>query len=145
MTALHDGLIASPGPAGAFNRQLRVYQMSVSLVLIVEDEPLVRMLAVSFLEEAGFATLWVGSADEAVALLETRNDIRVVFADVHLPGSMDGLRLAHVIRNRWPPIELVLTSGQAKVRNEDLPERGLFIGKPYVKAELVGMMQSLVK
>ena len=100
------------------------------LVLVVEDELLLRMNAVSLLEEAGFAVLEAGSADEAIALLEGGRDIGIVFTDINMPGSMDGLRLAHAIRNRWPPIELVLTSGQMRVRNEDMPERGRFLCKP---------------
>jgi two-component system, response regulator PdtaR len=118
--------------------------MSVPLVLVVEDEPLVRMYAVFLLEEAGFETLEAGSADEAIALLETRNDIRIVFTDINLPGSMDGLRLAHAIRHRWPPIELLLTSGHTRVGDEDMPERGLFLGKPYYGDELIRTLQSFV-
>jgi CheY-like chemotaxis protein len=117
--------------------------MFTSLVLIVDDDFLVRMHAVFLLEEAGFATLQAGSADEAIGLLEARKDIKVVFTDINMPGSMDGLRLAHAIRHRWPPVELVLTSGYARVRDEDMPERGLFLGKPYAPAELVGMIRSL--
>jgi CheY-like chemotaxis protein len=111
------------------------------LVLVVEDEFVVRINAVSLLEEAGFVE--ASSADDAIALLESRKDIRIVFTDINMPGSMDGLRLAHAIRNRWPPIELVLTSGQMRVRAEDMPERGLFLSKPYQPAELVRMVQSL--
>jgi two-component system, response regulator PdtaR len=118
--------------------------MSVPLVLVVEDEPLVRMYAVFLLEEAGFETLEAGSADEAIALLETRNDIRIVFTDINLPGSMDGLRLAHAIRHRWPPIELLLTSGHTRVGDEDMPDRGLFLGKPYDGGELVRTLRSFV-
>src|SRR4029450_3999442 len=118
--------------------------MDLPLVLVVEDEFLVRMNAVCLLEEAGFAVLEAGSADEAIALLESRRDIRIFFTDINMPGSMDGLRLAHAIRNRWPPIELVLTSGQMRVRNEDMPERGLFLGKPYEQSELVQVVRSLV-
>jgi two-component system, response regulator PdtaR len=118
--------------------------MSLSLVLVVEDEFLLRFAAVSLLEEAGFKTLAAGSADEAIALLETRQDIRVVFTDINMPGSMDGLRLAHAIRHRWPPVELVLTSGHTPVRETDLPERGLFLGKPYRPTELIRTVRSLV-
>jgi CheY-like chemotaxis protein len=118
--------------------------MSPPLVLIVEDELLVRLLAVSLLEEAGFSTIQAGSADEAIALLEARKDIRVVFTDINMPGSMDGLRLAHAIRHRWPPIELVLTSGHIRVGKEDMPERGLFLAKPYEATELVRTVRSLV-
>lgn len=70
--------------------------MSPLLVLVVEDDYLLRIVAVSFLEDAGFATLEARSADEAIALLEARRDIRMVFTDIDMPGSMDGLRLAHV-------------------------------------------------
>jgi len=113
------------------------------LVLVVEDEFLVRMNAVSLLEEAGFGVLEASNADAAIALLESRKDIRIVFTDINMPGSMDGLRLAHAIRNRWPPIELVLTSGRMGVRNEDMPERGRFLSKPYDPSELVKMVRSL--
>ena len=117
--------------------------MAPPLVLVVEDEFVVRMNALSLLEEAGFGVLEAGSADEAIALLERRTDIRIVFTDINMPGSMDGLRLAHAIRNRWPPIELVLTSGLMRVRNEDMPERGLFLSKPYEPSELVQTVRSL--
>ena len=117
--------------------------MSGSLVLVVDDDVLVRMNAVFQLEEAGFDTLEAGSADEAIGLLETRSDIKVVFTDINMPGSMDGLALAHAIRHRWPSVELVVTSGYARVRDEDMPERGLFLGKPYQPAELVRMVQSV--
>ena len=118
--------------------------MSPPLVLVVEDEVLVRLHAVSLLEEAGFRTLQAGSADEAIALLETREDIRIVFTDINMPGDLDGLKLAHAIRHRWPPIELVLTSGQANISDEDLPERGVFLEKPYQRTELVRMMRLLI-
>ena len=118
--------------------------MSMPVVLIVEDEILVRLTAVFLLEEAGFATLEAGSADEAIKLLEARKDIQVVFTDINMPGSMDGLRLAHAIRHRWPPVQLVLTSGRLRLRNEDLPERGIFLSKPYGGAELVHTVRGLL-
>lgn len=112
------------------------------LVLVVEDELLIRMSAVYMLEEAGFDVVEAGSADEAIALLETNTRIRIVFTDVDLPGSMDGLRLAAAIRDRWPPIELVLTSGHVHVGQEDLPDRGLFLPKPYSAQQLTEAMSS---
>ena len=117
--------------------------MSAAVVLIVEDDYLVRLHAVFILQEAGFGVLEAASADEAIALLEVGKDIRIVFTDINMPGSMDGLRLAHAIRNRWPPIELVLTSGQMRVGKEDMPERGLFLAKPYEPSKLVQMVRSL--
>ena len=113
-----------------------------ALVLVVDDSVLVRMHAVSLLEDAGFATLQAGAADEAIALLEARSDINVVFTDINMPG-MDGLALAHAIRERWPPVELVITSGYMRVTEGDLPARGVFLGKPYTPAELVRTLHSL--
>jgi two-component system, response regulator PdtaR len=117
--------------------------MALPLVLVVDDDFLVRLNALSLLEEAGFGVLEAGSADEAIAVLERRKDIRIVFTDINMPGSMDGLRLAHAIRDRWPPIDIVLTSGRMCVREEDMPERGVFLGKPYEPGELVQMVRSL--
>src|SRR5258708_841912 len=88
---------------------------SKGVVLVVEDKPLVRMVAAATIEEAGFETIEAVGAESAIAILEDRKDIRIVFADIHMPGSMDGLRLARVVRNRWPPIKLILTSGLMKV------------------------------
>ena len=116
--------------------------MSKPLVLIVEDEPLLRLHAVSLIEDAGFATVAAASADEAIELLETEPAIRVVFTDIDLPGGMDGLRLAAAIRDRWPPVELILTSGHVKVDPADLPERGHFFSKPYDADQLIETLNS---
>jgi CheY-like chemotaxis protein len=91
-------------------------------VLIVEDEPLVRMGAVNLIEDAGFEVIEAASADEAIRILECRSDVRVVFTDIHMPGSMDGLKLAHAVRNRWPPIKIILTSGRDLIAEQVLPE-----------------------
>jgi CheY-like chemotaxis protein len=100
-------------------------------VLIVEDEFLLRMQAVDMIEEAGFEVAEARNADEAIKLLETRKDIRIVFTDIEMPGSMDGLWLARAIRDRWPPIELILTSGKHRLDSSELPVRGHFVPKPY--------------
>jgi CheY-like chemotaxis protein len=86
------------------------------VILVVEDEAIVRMMAVSVAENAGFEALGAATADEAIKILESRLDIRLVFTDVNMPGSMDGLRLAHAVRNRWPPVELIVTSGRSHIR-----------------------------
>src|SRR3984957_9872331 len=101
------------------------------VILVVEDEVLVRMVAVSVAEESGFEVLSAATADEAIGILESRSDIRLVFTDVHMPGSMDGLRLAHAVRGRWPPVELLVTSALGNITAKDLPERGRFLPKPY--------------
>ena len=109
---------------------------NIPTVLIVEDEPLVRLCAVETLEDAGFAVIEAGNADEAIRILESRLDIRVVFTDIHMPGSMDGLKLAHAVRNRWPPIKIIVTSGRERVRTQDLPDGGRFFAKPYDPSEI---------
>jgi CheY-like chemotaxis protein len=111
--------------------------VSKRLVLVVEDEPLQRLHAVSLIEDAGFATCAAASADEAIALLERDPAIAIVFSDIDLPGGMDGLRLAAAIRDRWPPIDLILTSGHVIVDPADLPARGHFLPKPYDASRLI--------
>jgi CheY-like chemotaxis protein len=113
------------------------------VVLIVEDEALVRMAAVGMVEEAGFEVLEATNADEAILLLEARRDITVVFTDVEMPGSMDGLRLAHAVRDRWPPIKIIATSGRYAGRDGDLPSGGLFLRKPYSPAQISTALRDL--
>ena len=99
---------------------------NIPAVLIVEDEPLVRIGAVNIIEDAGFKVIQAESADEAIRVLECRGDIRVVFTDIHMPGSMNGLKLAHAVRNRWPPIKIIVTSGRDLIAEQVLPEGGRF-------------------
>jgi CheY-like chemotaxis protein len=73
------------------------------VVLVVEDEPFVRMDAVDIVEEAGFIAAEATNADEAMRILETNPDIRIVFTDIDMPGSMDGIKLAFAVCDRWPP------------------------------------------
>ena len=117
--------------------------LSRQMVLIVEDEALVRMTAVGMIEEAGFEFLEATNADEAIVLLEARHDITVVFTDIEMPGSMDGLRLAQAVRGRWPPIKIIATSGRYVVRDGDLPSGGLFLPKPYSAAQISGFLRDL--
>jgi CheY-like chemotaxis protein len=114
------------------------------VVLIVEDESLVRMLAVIVAEDNGFEVLSAATADEAIKILESRSDVRLVFTDVNMPGSMNGLRLAHAIRGRWPPVELLVTSAVGNITAKDLPERGRFLAKPYDVAALSEAFQQML-
>jgi two-component system, response regulator PdtaR len=114
-------------------------------VLVVEDELLMRMNAVTLVEGAGFEALEATNADEAITILEARKDIRIVFTDINMPGSMDGLKLAHAIRRRWPPIELILTSGDLQIEPEKLPSRGRFLSKPYDPTELRSALNELAR
>jgi CheY-like chemotaxis protein len=113
------------------------------VVLIVEDDPLLRMLAVEVIEEAGFVALEAGDADEAVALLESRPDIVLLFTDINMPGSMDGLKLAHAVRDRWPPVKILVVSGQVRPRQADLPADCQFIEKPYRAAAMLEELRLL--
>ena len=113
------------------------------VVLIVEDEFLIRMDAVDMIKSAGFEVVEASTADEAISILECRFDIRVVFTDVQMPGSMDGLKLAAAVRGRWPPIKIVATSGNVKVTQEDLPEGGRFLRKPYSPEQITVTLREL--
>ena len=101
-----------------------------TVVLIVEDEVILRFNAVSIAEDAGFEVLEAANADEAIILLESHTDIRILFTDIDMPGSMDGLRLSRAVRDRWPPIKIILTSGHVKVQVGDIPDGSLFFTKP---------------
>ena len=113
------------------------------VVLIVEDEFLIRMDAVDMIRSAGFDVVEAENADQAILILEDRLDITVVFTDVQMPGSMDGLKLAAAIRDRWPPIRIVATSGLAKVTSDDLPAGSRFLPKPYSATEIVGALREI--
>jgi CheY-like chemotaxis protein len=113
------------------------------VVLIVEDEALLRMDAVDMIAAAGFEAVEAANADEAIDILEARPDIAVVFTDIQMPGSMDGLKLARAVRGRWPPIKIVATSGLVNVRETDLPEGGRFLPKPYNPMQVAGMLREM--
>jgi CheY-like chemotaxis protein len=114
------------------------------VVLIVEDELLLRMDAVDMIAGAGFEVVEAANADQAIDILESRRDITVVFTDIQMPGSMDGLKLARAVRGRWPPIKIVATSGHLHVRETDLPEGGRFLPKPYRPVQIVGVLRELI-
>ena len=113
-------------------------------MLVVEDELFSRLHAVDLVERAGYKAVQAATADEAIAILEARKDIRIVFTDIDMPGSMDGLKLARAIRDRWPPIELILTSGHFHLNDGDLPARGRFFPKPYRDEQIISALQGFV-
>ena len=114
------------------------------VVLVVEDDVFLRINAVLMIEDAGFDVLEAVDADQAIEILEVRPDIHVIFTDLEMPGSMDGLKLAHAVRGRWPPIKIIATSGRVNVRTTDLPDGGRFLPKPYGPEEIVGTLRELV-
>jgi CheY-like chemotaxis protein len=113
------------------------------VVLIVEDEFLLRMDAADMIEAAGFDVVEAGNADEAIEILEARPDITVVFTDIQMPGSMDGLKLARAVKGRWPPIKIIATSGHVDVMETDLPEGGRFLPKPYSSLQVTGVLREV--
>jgi len=113
------------------------------VILIVEDELLIRMDSAEAIENAGFEVIQAGNADDAIAILEARTEIHVVFTDIQMPGSMDGLKLARFVRDRWPPIKIVATSGLVRVGDDDLPAGSVFLPKPYRGAEVVATLKEL--
>ena len=115
-----------------------------AVVLVVEDDVLLRINAGEMIESAGFDVVETASADEAIAVLERRVAIHIVFTDIQMPGSMDGLKLAHVIRSRWPPVRIIATSGQVALRPGDLPEGGRFLPKPYSAALVANTLRELI-
>ena len=112
-------------------------------VLVVDDEFLVRMGAVTMIQDAGFEGIEASDADEAIRILESRNDIRIVFTDVNMPGSMDGLKLAHAVRSRWPPIQLIVVSGLKLVSEQELPAGARFFSKPYRYSDIARTLREL--
>jgi two-component system, response regulator PdtaR len=107
------------------------------VVLVVEDEPLLRMNAADMVEEAGFEALEAANAKEAIQLLESRCDICVIFSDIDMPPGMDGMELVALVRQRWPPIAIILVSGHVDPGNVHLPEGAKFFSKPYRPTEVV--------
>lgn len=112
-------------------------------VLIVEDEPLLLLDAMDLMEDAGFVTYGASNAAEAIVLLERHPDIRVMFTDIDMPGSMDGLALAKAVRGRWPPVSIIVTSGHVRVQQQDLPFGGVFFPKPYVPARILAEVRRM--
>jgi CheY-like chemotaxis protein len=114
-----------------------------AVVLVVEDEPIQRLEMIDLVEEAGFEAVEAWDSDHAVGILETRLDIRVVFTDVDMPGSMDGMKLAAAIRRRWPPIEIIITTAGAHPDIDTLPSRSMFLPKPINPDDAIQAMRKL--
>jgi two-component sensor histidine kinase/CheY-like chemotaxis protein len=113
-------------------------------VLIVEDEMILRMRAVDIVEDAGFTPIEAVNADDALAILESRSDIEMLFTDIQMPGSMDGLKLAHAVRERWPLIKIILVSGQLTLTDVDKPIDSRFYGKPLDVKHMIAELQDVM-
>jgi CheY-like chemotaxis protein len=116
----------------------------VPKVLIVEDEMMLRMRAVDIVEDAGFSPVQAINADQALSILESRSDISLLFTDIQMPGSMDGLKLAHAVHDRWPAIKIILVSGQVNPSDAERPKDSRFFGKPLSDGQMIAELQAMV-
>lgn len=114
------------------------------VVLLVEDDAIIRMGASDFLSAAGFDAVEASNADEAISILEVRPDIHLVLTDVEMPGSIDGIKLSHYIRDRWPPVKLIVVSGRTIVAETHLPADARFFPKPYDEITIVDAIRALL-
>jgi DNA-binding NtrC family response regulator len=116
-----------------------------SKVLLVEDEPMIRAIGIDALEDAGYEVIEARDADEAVRILEAAGEVQVLFTDIRMPGSMDGLALANLVHERWPAMKILITSGDTFPRAAQLPYDGHFLAKPYRLETLQSEVTSLLR
>lgn len=105
--------------------------LNPATILVVEDEAIIRLELVDWLSDLGLVVLAANNADEAIALLDTHPEIELLMTDVRMPGSMDGARLAHHVRRRWPPVKIIVVSGLVDTPLRDLPKDSIFLPKPF--------------
>jgi CheY-like chemotaxis protein len=115
-----------------------------AVVLIVEDDMMLRMRAVDMVVDAGYTPLEALDAAEAVAILESRSDVVLMCTDIQMPGQMDGVGLAHAVYERWPTIKIIVVSGQLNLPDLDLPPRSRFFGKPLNAGEVIAEMRDMI-
>jgi len=106
--------------------------------------PFSKAPVVSMVENAGYTSVEAVDAGEAVEILESRSDIAMLFTDIQMPGSMDGLELAHSVHERWPPIKIIVVSGQIKLSKVDIPADARFFGKPLEATEIIAQMKDML-
>lgn len=113
-------------------------------ILIVDDEALIRIELVDYFEDEGYKVYEAEGADQAIAILERHKSIRIVLTDVQMPGTMDGLRLARYVRDRFPPTILIVTSGAARLTDADLPDDSFFVPKPFDTRQIMRKIEQLL-
>lgn len=115
-----------------------------AVVLVVEDDMMLRMLAVDMVTDAGYTPVEALDAAEAFVILESRTDIALMCTDIQMPGKIDGVGLAHMVHERWPKIKIIVVSGQLDLPHLDLPPRSRFIGKPLNADEVIAEMRDMI-
>jgi CheY-like chemotaxis protein len=118
---------------------------SQDAILVVEDEALVRMVAVDALSETGLRLYEAGDAEEALAVLKEHPDVALVFTDINMPGELDGVSLVQRIHKLWPKIELIVTSGRERLMDRQLPDHGSFLAKPYRMNQLIDLVRKKMR
>ncbi|WP_235695857.1 response regulator [Agrobacterium larrymoorei] len=116
--------------------------MLQAIILVIEDEPIIRMTVAEDLLSEGFSVVEASNAHEALAILESGEKITAIFSDIDMPGTLNGLQLAWIVRERWPPVHLFLTSGHKRPRVDELPEQACFIPKPYLHKAVIGALRN---
>ena len=114
------------------------------IVLIVEDDMILRMRSVDIVEDAGYTPVEAVDADEALGVLQSRSDIALLFTDIQMPGSMNGLQLAHAVYARWPQLKIILVSGQLRLSSAEIPRDSRFFGKPLASGQIIAEMQDMI-
>lgn len=118
---------------------------SSHVVLVVDDEAMIRSMLIENLMRRGFEAIGAEDADHALRVMQQRFDVRAVITDVQMPGSMDGLALAHLLRDRDPSLILLISSGGVVPANEDLPAAARFFSKPYRLGRLTEALNCLLE
>jgi CheY-like chemotaxis protein len=119
--------------------------LPASTVLVVEDDEILRMCAANVIADAGFTPIEAANADEAIAILESRSDIALLFTDIQMPGSMDGLGLTRTVQERWPAIKIILVSGRAELSELDRPANSRFFQKPFTTRQIIQGLQDMIQ
>jgi CheY-like chemotaxis protein len=113
-------------------------------ILTVEDEIFISEYLGDLLRDAGYEVVSTSNADDAIAILESRSNIRLIITDINMPGSMDGLRLATAVRGRWPPIKIIIATGRGRPTDDQMPRGSLFLSKPYDSKAVISAVQRLL-
>ncbi len=114
-------------------------------ILLVEDETLIRMHGADLLEDAGYEVLEAADAEEALAILASHDSVQLLFSDIDMPGSINGLDLARIVNDRWPDVRLLLTSGNHRLQDDQIPDSGQFVCKPWTPPALIARVRDLLK
>src|SRR5215204_3271789 len=115
------------------------------IVLVAEDEPLVRMVAIDILEDAGWTVIEAANAEAALSVLNQRSDVQVLITDVEMPpGPLNGFDLARLTHEQFPQVSVIIVSGKVRPRPGDLPSGARFVQKPYSATTLTRLVHETI-